>query len=433
MRKFVALNCLVDHNDSRAFRSDAIQNLRQALLAPALYKPGILQALVGANFKFHRTCSLANIIEECDVGEDQTLLMFWGCGETESRATVSMSVSSCSSIQMSVQGAQGQSTNLPLRERELRSIAQQTEISWRPVPGQSSPASLYEAEGCAHVQADSLTFSSPASSMLHPAPRSMSILGSVCALLLSKQGSSVAPKEVPSYTGTGGGGAVSPGTDNICRICFGGESAERLVRPCSCRGTIAAVHRSCLERWLLQAATSYCELCRHHYVVTRSHKWSWLMSVCAWAMSGRGRALAADAWRGLALGAASVLGTARALHACDVVLQAGARRGGGAALAANLFSSLLIGIIGALNGLLTTWMLLKIQEHQLSWQAWRDSTVHVHVTLDDEHTPRDSDVTVVADTSSPSTRLPPAAPTADRSTNVVDPFMIALPFSLADP
>lgn len=65
MRKFVALNCLVDHNDSRVFRSDAIQNLRQALLAPALYKPGILQALVGANFKFHRTCSLANIIEVC--------------------------------------------------------------------------------------------------------------------------------------------------------------------------------------------------------------------------------------------------------------------------------------------------------------------------------------------------------------------------------
>lgn len=65
-----------------------------------------------------------------------------------------------------------------------------------------------------------------------------------------------------------------------------------------------------------------------------------------WAMSGRGRALAADMWRALALGTASVLGTARALHACDAVLQAGARRGGGAALAANLFSSLLIGVIG---------------------------------------------------------------------------------------
>lgn len=83
--------------------------------------------------------------------------------------------------------------------------------------------------------------------------------------------------------------------------------------------------------------------------------------------------------------------------------------------------------------MLTTWMLLKIQEHQLSWQAWRDSTVHVHVTLDDEHTPRDSDVTVVADTSDTIPQFPPPAPTADRSTNVVDPFMAALPFSLADP
>lgn len=83
-------------------------------------------------------------------------------------------------------------------------------------------------------------------------------------------------------------------------------------------------------------------------------------------------------------------------------------------------------VAGALNGLLTTWMLLKIQEHQLSWQAWRDSTVHVHVALDDERSPRDSDVTVVADVSAP-------PPTADRSTNVVDPFMVALPFSLADP
>lgn len=35
--------------------------------------------------------------------------------------------------------------------------------------------------------ADSLTFSSPASSLVQPAGRSMSILSSVCALLLNKQ------------------------------------------------------------------------------------------------------------------------------------------------------------------------------------------------------------------------------------------------------
>ncbi|XP_059050168.1 probable E3 ubiquitin-protein ligase MARCHF10 [Achroia grisella] len=416
MRKFVTLiQRLIDFTDIEQFPSDAIQNLRQAVLAPAIYRPHIPQALESINFRFHRTCSYTNILRECNACESETLLMFWGCERSDSRLTINMTSSSCSSIHMPPSGN-------TQREKELRTIGQQTDISCRSLP--SSPVSTPESEEQRMLRAriaDSLTFSSPASSLLQPAGRSMSILGSVCALLLNKQGSSrgVAPKEVLSFS-------ASIHSDNICRICFGGESAERLVRPCSCRGTIAAVHRSCLERWLLQAATSYCELCRHHYIVTRSHKWSWVRSVAEWAVSGRGAALAADVWRGAALGAASVLGTARALHACDAVLQAGARRGGSAALAANLFSSLLIGVIGALNGLLTTWMLLKIQEHQLSWQAWRDSTLNVHVTLAEEEqtlTPRSSDVTIVAGDSD----------TADRSTNIADPFMVALPFSLTDP
>ncbi|XP_052753362.1 E3 ubiquitin-protein ligase MARCHF2-like [Galleria mellonella] len=416
MRKFVTLDCLIDCSDIEQFPSDAIQNLREAVLVPAAYTPHISQTLQSINFKFHRTCSYSNIIRECNASEGETLLMFWGCNRSESRFTMSMSASSCSSIHMPPSGLNSQ------RDKELRTTAQQTDISCRS-PGSSS-VSTPENEEQRLLRAriaDSLTFSSPASTLLQPTGRSMSILGSVCALLLNKQGPNQAPKEVLSFTD-------SIHSDNICRICFGGESAERLVRPCSCRGTIAAVHRSCLERWLLQAATSYCELCRHHYIVTRSHKWSWVRSVAEWAVSGRGRALAADAARGAALGAASVLGTARALHACEFVLQAGARRGGSAALAANIFSSLLIGIIGALNGLLTTWMLLKIQEHQLSWRAWRDSTLHVHVTLaDEEHTltPRSSVATVVAGDRNSST--------ADRSTNIADPFMVALPYMSQDP
>ncbi|KAF9796841.1 hypothetical protein SFRURICE_015585 [Spodoptera frugiperda] len=415
MRKLVTFN-LTDCNDTE-FPSDVIHNLRQAVLVPIAYKPKIQQALQRVDFQYHRTCSYSNLLRECNVGEGETLLMFWGYERSDSRVTMSMSTSSCSSLHTPTNTTSSQ------RDKELRSTAQQTDISCRYSPGISSPANPNDTEEQRQMRAriaDSLTFSSPASSLVQPAGRSMSILSSVCALLLNKQGSQAA-KEVSSFTG-------SLRSDNICRICFGGESAERLVRPCSCRGTIAAVHRSCLERWLLQAATSYCELCRHHYIVTRSHKWSWMRSMAEWAMSGRGRALAADVWRALALGTASVLGTARALHACDAVLQAGARRGGGAALAANLFSSLLIGVIGALNGLLTTWMLLKIQEHQLSWQAWRDSTLHVHVTLADEEstlTPHPSDATVVGDEDGNAT--------ADRSTNVADPFMVALPYNLPDP
>ncbi|XP_045773390.1 uncharacterized protein LOC123872850 isoform X2 [Maniola jurtina] len=379
MHSLANLNYLVNANEIPTFPSDRVQDLRRAILAPVFYRPNIQQTLQRINFRFHRTCSFYNLIRPSAHVANTTVH----------------------------------------RDKDLRSTAQQTDISCRS-PEIGSPVNLTESEEQRLIRervADSLTFSSPASSLLPPTRRSVSILGSVCALLLKKQASGA--KDAPSVTG-------SQRSDNICRICFGGESAERLVRPCSCRGTIAAVHRSCLERWLLQAATSYCELCRHHYVVSRSHKWSWARSLLEWARSGRGRALAADAWRGAALGAASVLGTARALHACDAVLQAGARRGGGVALAANLFSSLLIGIIGALNGLLTTWMLLKIQEHQMSWRAWRDSTLHVHVALGDT-TPTQSTAsiaTVVGDS--------PDA-TADRATNIADPFMVALPYTLSEP
>ncbi|XP_061383882.1 uncharacterized protein LOC116770001 isoform X1 [Danaus plexippus] len=424
MNKLVKFNYYIESNEVPTFPCDTVQNLRQAVLAPVVYKPNIQQALKRINFKFHRTCSFSNLVRECNVAEGQTLLIFWGPRNSDSRITISMSASSCSSLHMSNNGN-------TQRERDLRSTAQQTEISCRYSPGIGSPVNITDSEEQRQLRAciaDSLTFSSPASSLLQPNRRSVSILGSVCALLLNKQGSG--PKEL-SESGSR--------SDNICRICFGGASGERLVKPCSCRGTIAAVHRSCLERWLLQAATSYCELCRHHYVVTRSHKWSWARSVMEWARSGRGAALAADAWRGAALGAASVLGTARALHACDAALQAGARRGGAAALAANLFSSLLIGIIGALNGLLTTWMLLKIQEHQMSWRAWRDSTLHVHVALEDA-TSEDtaSQETVVADggrlRSDRGQRLGEERDlTADMATNITDPFMVALPFTLPDP
>ncbi|CAH2095804.1 unnamed protein product [Euphydryas editha] len=426
MFKIVNLNSLIELNEVPTFPNNTVQNLRKAVLAPIFYTPNIQKTLQDINFKYHRPCSISNLLRECNVSEGQTLLIFWGSRSSDSRVTISMSASSCSSFHMppNVHVTNSQ------RDRDLRSVALQTDISCRYSPGIGSPVNLTESEEQRLLRAriaDSLTFSSPASSVLQPTRRSMSILGSVCALLLNKRESDA--KEVPSLSGSH--------SDNICRICFGGESAEHLVRPCSCRGTIAAVHRSCLERWLLQAATSYCELCRHHYVVTRTHKWSWARSLAEWARSTRGRALAADAWRGCALGAASVLGTARALHACDAALQEGARRGGGAALAANLFSSLLIGIIGALNGLLTTWMLLKIQEHQASWRAWRDSTLHVHVALGTPDAPSAASLaTVVPDRdprADPHSDPDPEGRATDRATNIADPFMVALPYMLPEP
>lgn len=62
----------------------------------------------------------------------------------------------------------------------------------------------------------------------------------------------------------------------------------------------------------------------------------------------------------------------------------------------------------------------------MSWRAWRDSTVHVHVTLGDTSPTQStaSLATVVGD--SPNS-------TADRATNIADPFMVALPYVLPEP
>lgn len=313
-------------------------------------KLNIRQHLERINFVYHRPCSVTKLNSDCNSVGGHTLVLFGNKG-----SQMTMSISNASSLHRIIQ-------NTSQSRSPVRSAAQQTEITCRHTPEE-------------HRLLQSIRLVTPASSLIAPPQKSTSIFNSVCALLLNKPDASDNAKVVSNS---------SVNSDNICRICFGGGSTERLVRPCLCRGTIAAVHRSCLERWLLQAATSYCELCRHHYLVTRSHKWPWLRSLLEWARSGHGGALVADVCRGVALGAASVVVTSRALSACDRVLQAGAKVGGGASIAANVMSSLVIGIIGALNGLLTTWMLLKIQEHHSSWLSWRASSLTVHVTLAEE-------------------------------------------------
>ncbi|GLV34261.1 uncharacterized protein CBL_00192 [Carabus blaptoides fortunei] len=71
-------------------------------------------------------------------------------------------------------------------------------------------------------------------------------------------------------------------SSKICRICHGGESYENLVGPCMCKGSIALAHLSCLERWLMEADKSTCELCLHHFEVQRKPKYGILKSVFKW-------------------------------------------------------------------------------------------------------------------------------------------------------
>ncbi|KAF7397758.1 hypothetical protein HZH68_008980 [Vespula germanica] len=74
---------------------------------------------------------------------------------------------------------------------------------------------------------------------------------------------------------------VSVGS-NVCRICHTNTIMEPLVSPCRCKGTLAYVHLSCLERWLNQSCRSYCELCNYQFNAVETLRYTWPKSLRIW-------------------------------------------------------------------------------------------------------------------------------------------------------
>ena len=65
----------------------------------------------------------------------------------------------------------------------------------------------------------------------------------------------------------------SPGSKIFCRIC---HDVDNLQKACKCRGTIALVHLTCLEKWLSYNQNSTCKLiyricclCFSYLIITR--------------------------------------------------------------------------------------------------------------------------------------------------------------------
>jgi len=54
---------------------------------------------------------------------------------------------------------------------------------------------------------------------------------------------------------------------NVCRICHEGRAAGKLRKPCKCSGTIAYVHKTCLEKWQNSSPRIDCEICLNTYKI----------------------------------------------------------------------------------------------------------------------------------------------------------------------
>lgn len=75
----------------------------------------------------------------------------------------------------------------------------------------------------------------------------------------------------------------------VCRICQTNTANEVLISPCHCKGSMAYVHLSCLERWLNQSSRSYCELCKYQYNAVETQRYGLCESLWLWIRHPRNR------------------------------------------------------------------------------------------------------------------------------------------------
>ncbi|XP_033217209.1 E3 ubiquitin-protein ligase MARCH2-like [Belonocnema kinseyi] len=80
------------------------------------------------------------------------------------------------------------------------------------------------------------------------------------------------------------------GLDDIsCRICYDSHQTAQIVFPCWCKGTIGAIHLTCLEQWLEESNRKSCELCRYEFQVERTPRYRALQSIPVWLCLGNQR------------------------------------------------------------------------------------------------------------------------------------------------
>ncbi|KAJ8946194.1 hypothetical protein NQ314_008946 [Rhamnusium bicolor] len=74
-----------------------------------------------------------------------------------------------------------------------------------------------------------------------------------------------------------------------CRICHTNTVNESLISPCNCKGSLAYVHLSCLERWLNQSSRRHCELCMYQFNAIETKRYKLCEGIMLWIRHPRNR------------------------------------------------------------------------------------------------------------------------------------------------
>ncbi|KAK9892696.1 hypothetical protein WA026_021552 [Henosepilachna vigintioctopunctata] len=164
----------------------------------------------------------------------------------------------------------------------------------------------------------------------------------------------------------------------VCRICHTNTANERLLSPCYCKGTLAYVHLSCLERWLNQSSRSYCELCLYQYNAVETLRYGLLEGIRLWIRHPRNRNhVRSDCLIAFLLTLVTIGLVVISLIGMDYFIIEGIKLGFSKIWTKSFIVSFL-GII--LMGYAVT-MYLILRDEFVPWYNWWKNTLNIHLLL----------------------------------------------------
>ncbi|XP_072946595.1 uncharacterized protein [Epargyreus clarus] len=170
---------------------------------------------------------------------------------------------------------------------------------------------------------------------------------------------------------------------NVCRICMT-RGRERLISPCNCKGSLANVHLSCLERWLNQVGRNHCELCGFSYPAIRTPRYTVLQALRLWFGNPRNRShLQSDC---LIFWLLSTV-TAGLLAVCIVGTQYFVIEGNKFGISHRITETAMDFFMAIVLCGYSVTVYLLWKDHYVMWNRWRRANVNVRLLLTPDANP----------------------------------------------
>ncbi|CAH0598261.1 unnamed protein product [Chrysodeixis includens] len=170
---------------------------------------------------------------------------------------------------------------------------------------------------------------------------------------------------------------------NVCRICMT-RGRERLISPCNCKGSLANVHLTCLERWLNQVGRNHCELCGFSYPAIRTPRYTVLQALRLWFGNPRNRShLQSDC---LIFWLLSTV-TAGLLAVCIVGTQYFVIEGSNFGISHRITETAMDFFMAIVLCGYSVTVYLLWKDHYVMWNRWRRANVNVRLLLTPDANP----------------------------------------------